>query len=89
MKQIIEEPKWKGYTFEQMRMRHVVIKAQAEIEKYRLQNAADTLRQSSPLLNGSFLDRAAAAASYMEYGITAFRIVRRFIALFRSAKDRN
>lgn len=88
MKQLNELPQWKGYSMEELNIRRAEILARKEIEKYRLSASLDGLRKSSPLLGGApgFMGKASGWFSYIEYGLIAYRVARRFLPFLRRRK---
>ncbi len=92
MKQIVktgnEADSWKGYTLEELYMRRATIYARREIEKYRLTLATDNMRKSTPVLDGgtALMSKAGGWMSYIEYGLVAYRIVRKLMPFFRGRK---
>ncbi|MDE6276943.1 MAG: hypothetical protein K2M06_02435 [Muribaculaceae bacterium] len=92
MKELIETSKnssWKGYTLEELYLRRAEIYARKEIEKYRLTLATEGMRRSTPLLGGGgsgLMSKASGWMSYLEYGLVAYRVVRRVLPFFRRRK---
>lgn len=72
-------PDWPGLTLQEIRMRRALVQARMEIQKFKMNAAAETCRNKMPLFgnsSNSLLGRVAGAFSVVDYGIFAFKAVR-------------
>jgi hypothetical protein len=64
-------------------MRRALVQARMEIQKFKMNAAAEACRNKMPLLgnsSNSFLGRIAGAFSIVDYGVFAFKAVRWIIS---------
>ncbi len=79
-----EHPEWGGYTLEELRFQRAVNTARLEIQKERLIAYFRGVQSSAGLANTSgWFGRIFNSFSYFEYGIMAFRLVRRAFSTFK------
>lgn len=81
-------PHWRGYTMEELYIRRAEIYARKEIEKYRLSLSSENMRRSTPFLGGSsgLMGKASNLFSYLEYGLIAYRVAKRFLPFMKKKK---
>lgn len=82
------EPQWKGLTLDEIRMRRVLVQARMEIQKYKLADQCEQLRERTTFVGGgnSLLSRMAGVMSYAEYAILAFKMFRKISPMFKRKK---
>lgn len=76
-------PDWSGFTLQEIRMRRALVQARMEIQKFKMNAAAETCKNKMPLFGNSsdsLLGRVAGAFSIVDYGIFAFKAVRWIIS---------
>lgn len=85
MKNVHEPGRWEGYTLEELYIRRAEIYARKEIEKYRLNLALNHIKDSTPMIGGvsSFFGKSGSWLKYLEYGLIAYKLARRFIPFFK------
>lgn len=81
-----DQAAWQGMTLEEMQMQRALVQARMEIQKYKLNNRLEGLKESTPLLSGgrnSLLGRIAGAFTVVEYVTFAVKLIRMVAPVFR------
>lgn len=82
-----EHSDWRGYTLDELRFQRAVNLARLEIQKERLAAHIHGVQSSSGLSGANgWLGRIFNSFSYFEYGILAFRLVKRAISTIRKIR---
>ncbi|MCC8070706.1 MAG: hypothetical protein LIO90_02745 [Bacteroidales bacterium] len=78
-----EDPKWRGYTLDELRYQQAYALARIEIEKDRLRSMTRSLTANyNRVSHDTLLGRILNNFSYLDYGFLAFRLVRNVWRLF-------
>lgn len=89
MKQIasgIPTPQWKGYTMAELRYHRAMSLARIEMERERVVDAADRMRQGNFVLSSGLFSRLLGALNYTDYIVMVVRLWQNIAPLFRRKK---
>lgn len=83
------QPNWQGYTLDELRYQRALVSARVEIQKERLLNQTNALRGTFGQLKPSGIwGKLFSSLSVIDYGILAFRTVRRVSSMVRSIRGK-
>lgn len=76
------EKEWSGYSYEELKFQLLLTRTRIEINKNMMMAHSQMLmhKKSRPI---SIFSRALGALDYLDYGIIAYKMVRKLYALFR------
>lgn len=83
------QPGWQGYTIDELRYQRALTAARLEIQKERLVNQIDTLKGTFGIMKPKgIFGKMFKSLDVIDYGILAFRTVRRVTSMIRSMRGR-
>lgn len=78
---------WRGYTLEELRYEKVIALARVHIERARFFDAAQTTRESLPIVGNSSASGIFKSIGKLEYLIMAIKIFLKFRSLFKKKRN--
>ncbi len=77
---------WKGYNLDELRYARMIALTRIEIERSKLYDAAESTRESLPIVGSSSISSVFRSISKLEYAIIAFKLFRKLSPLFKKKK---
>lgn len=79
-------PQWKGYTMSELRYHRAMSLARIEMERERVVDAAERMRQGNFVLSSGLFSRLIGALNYTDYIVMVVRLWQNIAPLFRRKK---
>lgn len=76
------EKEWGGYTYEELKFQLLLMRTRIELNKTMMMEHSQQMVQKKAR-SASMLSRMLGALDYVDYGIMAYKMVRRLYKLFR------
>ncbi len=82
-------PEWNGYTLDELRYQKALSAARLELQKERMMAQVQKMRETVSLVPSSgIIGRMFSSLNYVDYGLIAFRIIKRVTGLVRKFRHK-